>query len=170
MVESAITPTQVVVSVVAVPHQVAVTSVATVTAIMVVVLTTAPRVATSETSSPALSSAANPASTNAKKVAVLMPPVVTTAVVTALSSAAHLHTLGTKATAALPHAKTLARTVHVKAADGKTVAVTTATLPALRHVVQPMTSSPAAPSSLVLATSNPTVRAKAQPSAAAHAC
>jgi hypothetical protein len=63
-----------------------------------------------------------------------------------------------------------AKTVHVKAADGKTVAATTATLPVLHRVVQPVTSSPAAPSSLVLATSNPMVRAKAQPSAAAHAC
>ena len=51
--------------------------------------------------------------------------------VTALNSAAHLHTLGTKATAALPHAKTLARTVHVKVAAGKTVVVTTATPPVL---------------------------------------
>ena len=86
-----------------------------------------------------------------------------------MSSAAHLHTLGTKATAALHHAKTLARTVHVKVADGKTVAATTETPPVLHHAAQPVTSSPAAPSSLVLATSNRMVRVKAQPSAAAHA-
>jgi ribosomal protein L10 len=102
----------------------------------------------------------------AKTVAVLMRPVVI-----ALSNVLPPHTLGTVATAALPHAKTPAKTDHVKVAAGKTVVVTTATLPALPHAAQLVTSSPVAPNSLVLATSNPTPQAKAlQANAAARVC
>jgi hypothetical protein len=82
-------------------------------------------------------------------------------------------TLGTKATAALPRAKTPARTAHVKVAAGKTVVVTTAMPPVLPHAVQRVlvTSSPVAPSNLVLATSNLTLLAKAlQASVVAPAC
>jgi hypothetical protein len=164
---------QAVVSGVAVPPLVDATSVATVTATMVVALTTAPRVATSATSNPALSNAANRASMPAKTVAVLMPPVATTVVVTALSSVAHLRTPGTRATAALLRAKMLAKTAHVKAAAGKIVVVTTG----MPHVLPPaaqrvqVTSSPAAPSNLVPATSNRTLQAKALPaSVAAPVC
>jgi hypothetical protein len=109
----------------------------------------------------------------AKRGAVLTHPVVSTAAVTALSSAAHLRTLGTKATAALPHVKTLARTVHVKVAAGKTVVVTTATPLVQHHVARQerATSLHAVPSSSAPATLNPMVqRAKALPSAAALAC
>jgi hypothetical protein len=120
-----------------------------------------------------LNNAQNRASTSAKKLAVLTLPVVTTVVVTALSNALHPLTLGTRVTAALPRAKTHARTVHVKAAAGKSVVVTTATphvLPPAARRVQ-VTSSPAAPSSLVPATSNHTPQAKAlQASVAALAC
>jgi hypothetical protein len=127
-------------------------------------------VATSAKSSHASNSAPNPVS-NAKKADVLTPLVVTTVVVTALNSAAHQPTHGTKATAALPRVKMHAKTVHVKAAAGKTVAETTAT-----QLVQPLvallaTSSPVAPSSLVPATSSHTPQAKAlQASVAARAC
>ena len=166
---SATTPMQGVASAVAVQLQVAATSAATVIA-MAVVLTTALHVATSAKSSHASNNAPNPVS-NAKKVDVLTPLVVTTVVVTALNSVAHLRTHGTKATAALPHVKMHARTVLVKVAAGKTVAATTAT----QHV-QPLaallaTSSPVAPSSLAPATSSPTPQAKAlQASVAALAC
>ena len=175
MAASAITPTQAVVSVVVVPPLVAATSVATVTVTMLAVaLTTAPRMATSAKSSRVSNNAPNPVSISAKKVAVLtLPEAVTTAVVTALSSALHLRTLGTRATAALPRAKTHARTVHVKAAAGKIVVVTTATPPVLPLAVQrvQVTSLPAAPSSLVPATSNPMLLAKVlQASVVAPAC
>jgi hypothetical protein len=123
-----------------------------------------------------LNNAPNPASTSAKKVAVLTLPVVTTATtpvaVTALNSVLLQRTLGTKATAALPHVKTRAKTAHVKVAAGKSVVVTTAMQlgppPAALRVQ--VTSSPAAPSSLVPATSNRTPQAKALQSAAVHAC
>jgi hypothetical protein len=96
--------------------------------------------------------------------------VVTTAVVTVLNNAAHRRTPGTRATAALPHAKTLAKMVHVKVAAGKTVVVTTATPLAPHLAARQVTSSHADPNSLVPATSNPMLRAKAlQASAAAHA-
>jgi hypothetical protein len=123
-------------------------------------------VATSAKSSHASNNALNPVS-NAKKVDVLTPPVV----VTALNSVAHLLTHGTKATAALPHVKMHARTVHVKVAAGKTVAATTATQHAPPLAALLATSSPVAPSSLVPATSSHTPQAKAlQASVAARAC
>jgi hypothetical protein len=99
--------------------------------------------------------------------------VVTTAAVIALNSAVHLRTLGTRATADLPHAKTLDRTVLVKVAAGKTVVVITATQLVQHHEARQVraTSLHAVPSSSVPATSNPMVRlAKALPSAAALAC
>jgi hypothetical protein len=165
---------QVVVSVVDVPPPVAAISVAPATGTMaVVVLTTAPRVATFATSNPDLSSAANPASMPAKRALVLKPPVVTTVAVSALSSEAHLLTLGTVATAALPRVKTHVKTALVKVAAGKTVVVTTA-MPLVQHHAARLgraTSLLAAPSSLVPAISNPTRRlAKALPNAAALAC
>ena len=136
-------------------------------------MTTAPHVAISVTSSPALSSAANPVSKPAKRVDVLTPPAVTTVAVTALSSAALLLTLGIVATAARPHAKMHVKTVLVKVAAGKSVAVITATPLVQPHVGQQgrATSLLAAPNSSVPATSNPTLRlAKALLSAAALAC
>jgi superfamily II DNA/RNA helicase len=168
-VASATTPMQAEASAVAVQLQVDATSAATVTA-TTVVLTTALHVATSAKSSHASNSAPNPVS-NAKKADVLTPLVVTTVVVTVLNSAAHQPTHGTKATAALPRVKMHAKTVHVKAAAGKTVAETTAT-----QLVQPLvallaTSSPVAPSSLAPATSSPTPQAKVmQVSVAVLAC
>ena len=135
-------------------------------------MTTAPRVATSATSSPALSSAANPASMPVKMAAVLTPPVVTTAAVeTALSNVVLPRTLGTKATAALHRAKTPVKTVLVKAVAGKTVVVTTAMPPALPLAAQRVTSSPVVLSSLVPATSNRMLLAKAlQANVVAPAC
>ena len=158
---------------VAVLPPVAATSVATVTATMLaVVLTTAPLVATSAKSSRVSNNAPNPVSISAKKVAVLTLPVaVTTAVVTALNSAAHLRTPGTKATAALHRVKTPVKTVHVKVAVGKSVAVITAMQPdqppevllAINLAVAPNPSAPATSSLTPLP-------AKALPSAAVHAC
>ena len=90
-----------------------------------------------------------------------------------MNSAAHLPTLGTRATAALPHVKTPAKTALAKVVAGKSVVVTTATPPAQPHAVQQVlvTSLHAAPSSLVLATSSPMPLAKAlQASVVAPAC
>ena len=133
-------------------------------------MTTAPRVATSATSSHALSNAPNPGLTSAKKVAVLTLPVATTGVAIALNSVLHPHTLGTRATADLPHVKTRAKMAHVKVAVGKSVAVTTAMQPGQPHAAQPVISLHAAPNNLVPATSSHTPQAKVLPSAAVHAC
>jgi hypothetical protein len=152
---------QAVVSVVAVPPRVAATMLA-------VVLTTGPRVATSATSSPVLSNVPNPVLISAKKVSVLKHPVV----VIALSNALHPLTPGTRATAVLPHVKTLAKMAHVKVAAGKSVALTTAMQPGQPHAALrvPVTSLHAAPSNLVPATSSHTLlQAKAPPSAVARA-
>jgi hypothetical protein len=96
-------------------------------------------------------------------------------VATVLSSVLRRLTPGTVATAALRHAKTLAKMARVKVAvAGKSAVVTTATLHAQPHAARRVlaTNLHAAPSSLVPATSNPTpLRAKAlQASAVVHAC
>jgi hypothetical protein len=172
LVVNAITPTLAVVSVVVAPQQVAATSVATGTVTTaLVVLTTAHRVATSETNNPALMPA--------KMVVVLTRPVGTTATTTVaetvLSNALRPLTPGIVATAVLPPVQTLAKMARVKVAvAGKTAAVTTAMQLAQRHVALQVlaTSLHAGPSNLVPATSNPTqLRAKAQlANAAAHVC
>ena len=89
-----------------------------------------------------------------------------------MSNALHPLTLGTRATAVLPHVKTLAKIPHVKVAAGKSVALTTAMQPGQPHAELrvPVTSLHAAPSNLAPATSNPTPQAKALPSAVVHAC
>lgn len=161
MVVSAITPMQAVVSAVVVPPQVAVTSVAT-ASVTVVVLTTAPHVATFVTSNLDLNSAANPASMPAKRVAVLTPLAVTTVAATALSNAPLPPTHGTVATTVVHRVKTHTRMVHVKVAAGTSVAAITAMQHAPPLAARLATSLHADPSSLAPATSSPTLqRAKA---------
>ena len=169
MVVSAITPMPVAVSVVVVLSRAVATSVVTATVTMVVVLITALRVATSATSSHAL--------TPAKKVVVVLMPLVatavmTTAAVTVLNSVRLQPILGTKAIAALPRVKTRVKTVLVKVAVGKSAAVTTATQPVQHHAVPPapVTSLPVAPNKLAPAISNRKLQVMAlQASAAVHA-
>ena len=152
LVESVTMPMLVAVSAVAVPLQQVATLVETVTA-MVVVLTTAPHVATFVMNSLVLNSA--------KKPVVLKHPVariaMTTVAVIALSSVRHQHTHGIVAIAVLPRVKTLAKMVPVKAVVGKNAVVTTAMqhVQHLGELARLVTSLDVAPSSLVPAISNP---------------
>ena len=163
-------PTQVVVASGVVQQVVAATLVETARA---VVLTTAHPVAISVTSSPASSSALSSlALMHAKKVAVSKPLAVIIGGVTALNNALHRPIRGTVAIAAVHHVKTLGPKVPVKAlVAGKSVAVTTAMLPAQHLAALQGTNLHGVQNHSAQAPSNRMLQAKALlANAAAPAC